>query len=80
MVSIKLTFICATDSADEHIEILKYKESQGAEFKAHARQYSGLIGQFFSPNGALTENGMYELTKVEHGILSDFVNIKFEQV
>jgi len=80
MVSIKLTFICATDSADEHIEILKYKESQGAEFKAHARQYSGLIGKFFSPNGALTENGMYELTKVEHGLLTDFVTVKFQQV
>jgi hypothetical protein len=80
MVSIKLTFICATDSADEHIEIIKYKDSQSAEFKAHVRQYSGLIGQFFSPNGALTENGMYELTKVEHGLLTDFVTIKFEQV
>lgn len=80
MTSIKLTFICATDSADEHIEILKYKESQGAEFKAHVRQYSGLIGEFFSPNGALVENGTYELTKVEHGLLTDFVNIKFEQI
>lgn len=79
MTTIKLTFICATDSADEHIEILKYKESQGAEFKAHARQYSGLIGQFFSPNGALTESGMYELVKVENGLLTDFVNIKFQQ-
>jgi hypothetical protein len=69
MVSIKLTFICATDSADEHIEIIKYKDSQSAEFKAHARQF-----------GALTENGMYELTKVEHGLLTDFVTIKFEQV
>ena len=80
MTAIKLTFICATDSADEHIEILKYNLSQSAEFKAHVRQYSGLIGQFFSPNGALVEDGMYELVKVEHGILSDFVNIKFEQV
>jgi hypothetical protein len=80
MTAIKLTFICATDSADEHIEILKYKLSQGAEFKAHVRQYSGLIGEFFNPVGALTENGIYELVKVEHGILSDFITIKFEQV
>ena len=80
MVSIKLTFICATDSADEQIEIIKYKLSQGAEFKAHVRQYSGLIGKFFSPNGALVENGMYELTKVEHGLLTDFVTVKFNQI
>lgn len=80
MVSIKLTFICATDSADEHIEIIKYKDSQSAEFKAHARQFSKLIGEFFNPVGALTENGMYELTKVEHGILSDFVTVKFNQI
>lgn len=80
MISIKLTFCSATDSADEHIEILKYKESQSAEFKAHARQYSGLIGQFFSPNGALVENGTYELVNVEHGLLTDFVTVKFEQV
>jgi hypothetical protein len=80
MTAIKLTFICATDSADEHIEIIKYKLSQSAEFKAHARQFSKLIGEFFNPVGALTENGMYELVNVEHGILSDFVNIKFEQV
>lgn len=80
MTAIKLTFICATDSADEHIEILKYKESNSAEFKAHARQYSQLIGQFFNPSGALTRYGMYELTKAEHGLLTDFVNIKFEQV
>jgi hypothetical protein len=71
MVSIKLTFICATDSADEHIEIIKYKDSQSAEFKAHARQFSKLIGEFFNP---------VELTKVEHGLLTDFVTIKFEQV
>ncbi len=80
MVSIKLTFICATDSADEHIEIIKYKLSQSAEFKAHARQFSKLIGEFFNPVGALTENGMYELINVEHGILSDFVNINFQLV
>jgi hypothetical protein len=77
MTAIKLTFVSAIDSADEHIEILKYKLSQGAEFKAHVRQYSGLIGQFFSPNGALTEDGIYELVKVEHGMLSDFVTVKF---
>jgi hypothetical protein len=80
MVSIKLTFICATDSADEHIEIIKYKDSQSAEFKAHARQYSGLIGKFFTPNGACSPYGMYELVNVEHGLLTDFINIKFEQV
>jgi hypothetical protein len=77
MTAIKLTFICATDSADEHIEILKYKLSHASEFKAHVRQYKELIGQFFSPNGALVEDGMYELVNVEHGKLSDFVTIKF---
>lgn len=80
MTAIKLTFICATDSADEHIEILKYQLSRSAEFKAHVRQYKELIGRFFTPNGACSPYGVYELVSVEHGILSDFVNINFQQV
>lgn len=80
MTAIKLTFVSAIDSADEHIEILKYKLSHASEFKSHVRQYNALIGQFFSPSGALVEDGMYELVSVEHGILSDFVNINFQQI
>ena len=55
-------------------------QEQESTLKSHARQYSGLIGQFFSPNGALTENGMYELVKVENGLLTDFVTVKFNQI
>jgi hypothetical protein len=28
----------------------------------------------------LVENGTYELVNVEHGLLTDFVTVKFEQV
>ncbi len=80
MQAIKLTFIRATESADEHTEILKYKLSRSAEFKAHVRQYKELIGRFFTPNGACSPYGMYELVSVEYGILSDFVTIQFNQI
>lgn len=80
MTAIKLTFVSATDSADEHIEILKYKLSRSAEFKSHVQQYKELIGRFFTPNGACSPYGMYELVNVEHGLLTDFVTVKFNQI
>ena len=80
MQAIKLTFICATESADEHTEILKYKLSHASEFKAHVRQYKELIGKFFTPNGACSPYGLYELVNVEYGVLSDFVTINFNQI
>ena len=80
MTAIKLTFICATDSADEHTEILKYKLSHASEFKSHVRQYNALIGRFFTPNGACSPYGVYELVNGEYGLLSDFITTKFNQI
>ena len=74
MLCIKLEFKSAVNDATA-VELRKY-DINGEDFKKAFRHYTSSIGSFFNTVDA----GIMELVKVEQGLLTDFVTIKFEEI
>jgi len=75
MLCIKLTFRSSVNDATA-VELRKYDIGNGEDFKKDFRQYKSSIGSFFNTVDA----GIMELVKVEEGLLTDFVTIKFNVI